>query len=156
MTLFTKIAQRPLADIFLASEAFVLLGVFRAALALVPVRRILLTMTRGRGHDISTPGETPGEGQPGVLAEPALAVARHVRWAVEAATRNSPVSFVCFPQTLAAYVMLRRRGVPSTMVYGIARSADGELLAHTWLLAGDRTVVGGEGSAQFTPIERWS
>jgi hypothetical protein len=52
--------------------------------------------------------------------------------------------------------MLRRRGVARTMVYGVARSPQGELIAHTWLLVGDRSVVGGEGSAGFAEVERWS
>jgi hypothetical protein len=42
-------------------------------------------------------------------------------------------------------------------VYGVARSPAGELIAHTWLTAGDeRAVVGGEGSETFQPIERWT
>ena len=74
---------------------------------------------------------------------------------MSAVTRHSVVEFVCFPQTLAAFLMLRRRGVPSTIVYGVGRSAEGTLIAHTWLEAGDRIVTGGEASAGFAAIERW-
>ena len=146
MPLLTTVARRTPSDLLLATEALLLLAVFRLSLAVVPVRRILRAITPGPvqpAQDISPDAAT-------------LATAIRVRWAIEAVTRNSPAEFVCFPQTLAGYVMLRRRGVPSTMVYGVARSPQGELLAHTWLMVGDRTVVGGEGSQAFSPIERWS
>jgi hypothetical protein len=78
-----------------------------------------------------------------------------VRWAVEAVARHSPAAFVCFPQTLAGYTMLRRRGVASTMVYGVARAGDGKLIAHTWLVVGDRVVLGSEVAGEFTAVERW-
>jgi hypothetical protein len=87
--------------------------------------------------------------------EQTIEIARRVRWAIEAVARHSPIAFVCFPQTLAGYTMLRRRGVQSTMVYGVARSPASRLTAHTWLMVGDKVVLGGEGSAQFTPVERW-
>ncbi len=133
----------------MALEALVLLAAFRAALAVIPVRRILKAVCRGSTRSV------PEANQP--LSVGAVALALRVRWAVEAAARNSPVEFVCFPQSLAAYVMLRRRGVSSTIVYGVARSPAGELIAHTWLTAGDeRAVVGGEGSETFQPIERWT
>jgi hypothetical protein len=146
MTL-TNITHRRPADILLATEAFLLLAFFRSALAFVPVRRILRTITRSQSTE-PLPQTT--------LDEPTLAQALRVRWAVEAATRNSAAKFVCFPQTLAGYTMLRRRGIPSTMVYGVARSPEGELIAHTWLTLGDRVVLGGEGSGAFTPVDHWT
>lgn len=38
--------------------------------------------------------------------------------------------------------MLRRRGVPSTLFYGVRQSADAGLLAHVWLKVGPIDVVG--------------
>jgi hypothetical protein len=52
--------------------------------------------------------------------------------------------------------MLRRRGVTSTIVYGVNRSPAGELLAHTWLMVDEKMVLGGEAAPEFTPVERWS
>jgi Transglutaminase-like superfamily len=148
MTLLVKIIRRHPSDLLLAAEAFVLLAFFRVCLALLPVRRILYMATRG---DAATRDATER-----VDARNALCLARRVRWAVSAISRNSAMEFVCFPQTLAGYTMLRWRRVASTLVYGVTRSAEGELIAHTWLTVGDRIVVGGEGSGDFTPVERWS
>jgi len=145
MTLVAKILRRKPADLLLAVEALALLTFFRVCLALVPVRRILGIVTHGKAMASTATQDTA-----------ALSFAKRVRWAVSAISRNSAVEFVCFPQTLAGYTMLRWRRVPSTMIYGVARSPEGELLAHTWLTVGDWIVVGGEASGQFTPIERWT
>jgi len=133
----------------MAAEALALLAFFRVCLAVAPVKAIIGTMTRA--------GTTRGGGDGDAEAYDAasLEVAQRVRWAVEAAARRSWVEFVCFPQTLAGYAMLRRRGVPSTMVYGVTRSKEGELIAHTWLTMGERVVLGGEGAGEFGVVERW-
>jgi hypothetical protein len=128
----------------MAAEALALLAFYRARLAVVPVKRTIARMTKGRVN-----------GVPVAYDAASLEVATRVRWAVEAAARHSPVEFVCFPQTLAGYAMLRRRGVRGTMVYGVMRSKDGELIAHTWLMMGERVVLGGEGAGEFGVVERW-
>jgi hypothetical protein len=136
--------RRQPADLLLATEALALLTLFRLCLAVIPVHKIIRTITRRHIASADTP------------TDQAIASALQVRWAIEAIARHSPIRFVCFPQTLAGYAMLRRRRIPSTMVYGVARSPQGDLTAHTWLMIGDRTVVGGEGSAAFTPVDRWT
>jgi hypothetical protein len=145
MTLIGKAIKRRPADLLLAAEAAVLLVVFKVCLVLLPVRRILGAVTHGRKGEV--------EAAP---SSAAIDFARRVQWAVSAVARHSIVEFVCFPQALAAYVMLRWRGVASTIVYGVARSDEDELMAHTWLMVGDAMVVGGEAAADFTELDRWS
>jgi hypothetical protein len=132
----------------MAAEALVLLGFYRVCLAVIPVKRIIARMTKTRANGDSVARDA-------VYDAASLEVAGRVRWAIEAAARHSWVEFVCFPQTLAGYAMLRRHGVRSTMVYGVMRSKDGELVAHTWLMMGDRVVLGGEGAGDFGEVERW-
>ena len=146
--MLTKIARRGPADVLLAGEALALLVVFRAALAVMPVRKIIGAVARGRA----------GEGACAEATQTSqiLLTTRRVQWAVSAAARYSPMEFVCFPQALAGYTMLRRRRVPSTLVYGVARSESGDLLAHTWLTVGEVDVLGGEAAEGFTEIERWT
>jgi hypothetical protein len=145
MTLFAKIVRRRPGDVLLAAEALVLLAVFRVCLAAVPVRRIIRAITHKRAEGAGEEGLANG-----------LDFARRVQWAVGAIARHSAVEFVCFPQTLAGYLMLRWRKVPSTMVYGVARSPEGELIAHAWLTVGDKILLGGEAAGEFTPIEQWN
>ncbi len=79
-----------------------------------------------------------------------------VRWAVLSVARHSPVRFVCFPQAIAAHALLRRRGVPSRVVYGVRRAADTRLCAHTWLEVGGETILGGETAPLFAALDGWS
>ena len=152
MTLLAKIVRRRPGDLLLAAEALVLLAFFRVCLVVVPVRRIIRTITH------SEPGRGTGmmQAAPSAATEQDADVARRVQWAVSAVARHSLVEFVCFPQALAGYTMLRWRKVKSTVVYGVARSAEGELQAHAWLTVGDRMVLGGEAAGTFTAVECWS
>ena len=66
-----------------------------------------------------------------------------VRQAVKRAARRLPWTIVCFPEGLAAHWMLRRRGMPCQLHYGLRPSVE-KLSAHIWVtLAGD-VVVGEE------------
>lgn len=71
--------------------------------------------------------------------------------AVNRGAARLPRSPACLAQALAGWLMLKRRGVPSILVLGVARHA-GELTAHAWLLAGDGAVCGGRKASTFTPI----
>jgi hypothetical protein len=117
-------------------EAFGALAVARCALVLLPVRWIFRWL------------EKPIRGTPSAPPD----VVERVRWAVLAVARYGPVSFVCFPQALAAHAMLRRRGIGSIMHYGVRRSADRKLRAHTWLEVDHRMLLGGESALLFAPI----
>jgi hypothetical protein len=48
--------------------------------------------------------------------------------------------------------MLRRRGVGSIMHYGVRRSADRQMRAHTWLEVDNRMLLGGESALLYAPI----
>lgn len=80
-------------------------------------------------------------------ADPAAAVAL-VAWAVGAAARRARFRAVCIERGLAAQSMLRRRGVATTLHYGVARR-DGDLTAHVWVRWGNCDVVGCAESADF-------
>ena len=71
--------------------------------------------------------------------------------AVERAAARLPGSPGCLTQALAGWLMLKRRGIPSILVFGVAKQA-GEVTAHAWLLVGDGAVCGGRDAKSFTPI----
>jgi hypothetical protein len=138
ITLPLKLARRNLADHLLAAEA------------LLQHTHILGAITANRSATVNASATAMQEAT-------AIDRALRVRWAIEAVTRNSIARFVCLPQALAGYTMLRLRRIPGTMVFGVARSPAGQLIAHTWLLTlGERIVLGGNGSAAFTPVSRWA
>ena len=61
---------------------------------------------------------------------------RRIEWSIDAVVRHAPLTFVCFPQCLAAYFMLRRRHIASKLFYGVAREAN-QLKAHTSVKVGN-------------------
>ncbi|MGA3226020.1 MAG: lasso peptide biosynthesis B2 protein [Acidobacteriaceae bacterium] len=126
------------ADIALAVEAACMLTFFRAALNFLPTQRLTAWMSKGQREASVSPAMT-------------VQTIRRVEWSIDAVGRHAPLTFVCFPRSLAAYFMLRRRHIASKLFYGVAREAD-QLTAHTWVKVGDRTVVGGEVESQFTVL----
>ena len=135
--LFRRMRQLPAADIALAIEAACMLTFFRIALNFLPVQR--LTAWMGKAAQSSLAQEEPAQ------------TLRRIEWSIDAVVRHLPFTFVCFPQCLAAYFMLRRRHIASKLFYGVTRDAD-QLKAHTWVKVGDRTVVGGDLESRFTVL----
>jgi hypothetical protein len=136
---FDRLKQLAPADIALAAEAACMLTFFRAALSFVPTQRLTAWMGR---YDQRRPSISPAK---------ASRTIDRVQWSIGAVVRHAPLTFVCFPRSLAAYFMLRRRHIVSKLFYGVAREAD-QLTAHTWVKVGDCTVVGGEVESQFTVL----
>jgi hypothetical protein len=136
---FRRIKQLAPADIALAAEAACMLTFFRAALNFLPTQRLTAWMD---SYDRRQPSIPPA------MASRAI---DRVQWAIDAVGRHAPLTFACFPRSLAAYFMLRRRHIVSRLFYGVARGTD-HLTAHTWVKVGDCTVVGGEVESQFTVL----
>jgi hypothetical protein len=127
------------ADLLLAVEAGCMLIFFRIALSFLPVQKLTAWMSRPNSVQVAV--------SPGMAAE----ILRRIEWSIDAVVRHAPLTFVCFPQCLAAYFMLRRRHIASKLFYGVTRDAD-HLKAHTWVKVGDRTVVGGDVESHFTVL----
>ena len=131
--------SRPPADIALAAEAGCMLVFFRIVLSFFPVQKLTAWMKRREPK------------MPAPSAQMAAETMRRVEWSIEAVVRHAPFTFVCFPQCLAAYFMLRRRRIESKLFYGVTRD-DNQLKAHTWIKVGDRTLVGGDIESHFTVL----
>jgi NADPH-dependent 2,4-dienoyl-CoA reductase/sulfur reductase-like enzyme len=104
---------------------------------LLPFRRITSAILR---HETSQP-------RPVDLAQ--------LRWAVQAAARRCPLRTKCIEMAIALQAMLRRRGVSSTLHYGVRRGGEG-LAAHVWLSVGDELVLGGEAAPDFACVAAFS
>jgi len=116
-------------------EAFFWMLLAKAALAWVPVAKVVGWKRRGLLAEVVADAST----------------LREVRHAVLVVARYSPMSMVCFPQCLAASEMLRRRGIGSRLHYGVARAGD-KLVTHTWLEAGGEILIGGEVAAEYSTL----
>lgn len=126
-------------DILLLGEALLVLAAASLAIALLPFRRTVELMRVDR---------------PDRSIEPAVRgrLVAKCRWAVQAWSGRVPWRAVCFQRGLALHLMLRRRGIRSTLHYGVAQSEAEGLRAHVWIDVGDRTVLGGAEAPQFTRL----
>ena len=77
-----------------------------------------------------------------------------IAYAVAAASNSVPWRSDCFPQAIAARLLLKRHGFDSTIHLGINRVGHDELESHAWLTCGE-TVVTGQGNLdRFAEIYR--
>ncbi|HET9428503.1 MAG TPA: lasso peptide biosynthesis B2 protein, partial [Allosphingosinicella sp.] len=120
---------------FLLAEALVMLAIASAMVRLLPFRRIVgLAQSPLRARK---PGDVDTD---------------RLRRAVEAWARRVPWRAVCIQCALALHLLLRRRGVPSDLHYGIRNSGDRPLSAHVWLSVDGVTLIGGEAAADHVPV----
>lgn len=138
------------ADRWLTLEAAVSLVCAAVMLKLLPFRWV----ARGAG-------ELSGQTQRGEVSSlPPLhpALPGQVGRAVVRAARHLPLTLLCLPQAIAAQRMLRRRGIASTLHFGMALSTDGSrrMLAHAWLTVGEQGVIGIPASQGFSELARFS
>ena len=133
MSPLRKWLQRSPVERRLLLRAWLLLGLIRAALWLLPFRVV---------H--------------GLLLRPPLtagwASIEQIGWAVAVASVYIPFAS-CLPQALAAQALLLRHGYPADLRIGVARD-QGRLEAHAWVESGGQIVIGGSTSslARYTPL----
>ena len=127
-----------------AIEALVLLLCARALVAGVPMRRWRQRVATTPPGIAESDSAIPGDG---------LDRVRGLCQIVRKVARRAPFRAVCLPQAMAAQWMLRRRGIPSRLVFGARRRSDAELEFHAWLSVGAETVLGGEEQATWSAFE---
>ena len=79
-----------------------------------------------------------------------VAVVDDISWAVNRAARHLPVRLVCFPQGIAAFLMLRRRRIDSRLYYGISNVPGKNFVGHVWVMYGKKSVTGCEQAHEYT------
>jgi hypothetical protein len=136
VALLRKFSRLAWHDQLLLLEAAFFLAVTGFLITVLPFRHLGRLASRRTGRS-----ETPQQAR--------LTEVRAVRWAVIAAARRVPWHAMCFQQSLAAQIMLRRRGIPSVLHYGAAPDGRNGLAAHVWVRAGDINVIGGEIASRF-------
>src|ERR1019366_5798602 len=72
-----------------------------------------------------------------------------VKTAIFKIWQRYPSSNTCIHRALAAYWMLRRRGVATTLYYGAKTCAERGLTGHVWLMDGSFGVVGFDASKSY-------
>lgn len=136
---YHKLTRLTLAEAWMLGEALLLV-----TLAAPAIRRLSLT-TIGRLASRHL-------GTAIVSEEQQTYVVQMVTWAIDRAAKRSPMRALCFERGLAAQIMLRRRGVDSTLFYGVAPGAVASLDAHVWVLDRGQDVAGAAASAGYAVL----
>jgi hypothetical protein len=138
------VVRLPFATKALMVEALVLLAFARLAVLFLPFRWVAKLLGRQAA-------ETGLQHDP----QNALVIER-VCWMLPTVARNVPWESKCLDQALAAKVMLRRRGIATTVYFGVQHDDHGRLAAHAWLRSGTRYVTGGASRNQFAIINTFA
>jgi hypothetical protein len=140
-----KIVLRlPLADKGLFLEALTLLALARMAVLLLPFRWVARVL-----------GKQEAESPQQEDAANDLRV-RRIGVMVRETARNVPWTSKCLDQALAARIMLARRGIATTVYFGVNHDEQGRLAAHAWLRSGTLYVTGGAHRGRFTVINTFA
>ena len=129
--------DRPAPPALLAEAGAAILAA-SLAVRLVPFRTLAERLSRGGKNAAPADAET----------------VYWLRRAVLAWARRLPWRTLCFEQGLAAFVLLRRRGLAATLHYGAA-TIEGELKAHVWVTSGKSEVVGCENKEDYGLLARF-
>ncbi len=115
----------------LLMEAVVWLGIARASVLAMPYRKVVSRLSL---WDQVLPSPDPEEARDAIT---------RVTWAIATVGRHTPWESNCLARAIAAKVMLRRRGLESTLYLGVRPGAE-SLTAHAWL-GHHRSVLIGDG-----------
>lgn len=130
--------KRPLSDYINFIEAWILLHAMKLAILILPFKRIAGRI--GKVH-----AETS--------LEPVLSDGmRNVEQAIRRASRYTFHESKCYDQALTGKLMLQRRGLPSTLYFGLAKDTTNLLKAHAWVRCGNRIITGRAGAEGYTVI----
>lgn len=123
----------------LVFEAAIYLLGARFEVWFLPFRRLAM----GLGQEMA---ESPTEEN-----EAQRAISARIGWAVQGLGENLPWMGQCLVQAVAATRMLRRRRIPSTLYFGVAKDT-GEFMAHAWVRSGTQIIIGAKSRHAFTVV----
>ena len=133
----TRFGQLDGADKWLLLRAAAWLAVARIMLAVLSFRRLSARLS---ARNVSSHTEADPE------------VSQRIGRAVAVAANNVPWRSDCFPQTIAARMLLKRHGYSSVIHFGVEKIGDNELGGHAWLTCGDTVVIGGTNLDCYTEL----
>lgn len=132
-----KLSRLSAQDWTILVQAWALLFILDIALRLLPFRSVLALCDRPRCRQPPA-GELPPP------------IERCV-WLSELAGRYHPVRSTCLKQALALSILLKRRGMATTLRIGVSRET-GDFTAHAWLEADERIIFGLQEGRTYAPL----
>jgi hypothetical protein len=124
-------------------EAYVLLGMMRAAILTISFKRL----TRNLQHEARPTALPP-------LSKAQEDTAKQIGRAIIRAAAHTPWESTCLTQSLTAQKMLQKRGVSGVFYLGVTKDEEHKekMKAHAWTQCGDRIITGKSGHEAFTVV----
>lgn len=132
----------PKADWKLLLEAFGLVVPIFAALRVTSFKKLDETLAR-LGERKRTSRGALASGEFNTDPEDPTSFPNRAAWAVRSVSRRMFPNKPCLIQALALRLMLRQRGLDSTIEIALRHDEKGELAAHAWLKYEGHTLIGG-------------
>lgn len=122
---------------------FVLLGIVRLVLLIVPFRRIAPLLG---AHMVESPYDDMSEN----------IYVRRVGWAVAIISRHTLWESKCLVQAVTGKILLRHYCLSNTLYLGVAKDENRNMIAHAWLRSGDIVATGNLGAQKFTIVSKFA
>jgi hypothetical protein len=128
--------------ILILLEAWCMLAIARILLLLLPFRKLAPLLGKRSSPESEDPYIPLYHTRLTRISTAILKAAAYAPWRTQ-----------CFEQALAARLMLRFRGLTTTVFFGVSKSKKkGNFNAHAWLQCNGLTITGGKQLEQFTII----
>lgn len=120
-----------------------ILGVMRAAILVVPFRKLTRSLR-----------QVGGEYETAALERAAQETAVRVGRIIVTAANHTPWKSACLVQSLTARKMLERRGIPGVIYLGVAKEDNSieKMKAHAWTRCGEIIITGRSGHEGFSVV----
>ena len=124
-------------------EAFMTLGLMRAALLLFSFKRLTRSLEQQKNRSEMKP-----------LSDQEQKNAIAVGTAIMRASAYTPWESACLVQSMTAQRMLHKRGISGVFYLGAMKDKEkaGEIKAHAWSQCGDMIITGKKGHEEFTVL----
>ena len=124
-------------------EAWLMLGIMRAAILTVPFKRLTRSLEQQQYKAEIAP-----------LNEQEMKIAIEIGRLIASAAGNTPWESACLAQSLTAQRMLKRRGIPGVFYLGVRKDENviENMSAHAWTQCGDTIITGHKGHEEYTVV----
>ena len=140
---FKKFAALPPDEKRLFLEAYVTLGIMRAAILTVSFKKLTAKLEH-----------FPSAVIPEEVSARQLDTAKKIGRIIAAAAAHTPWESACLAQSLTAQKMLQKRKIAGVFYLGVAKDEEAKekMKAHAWSQCGEIILTGGAGHEKFTVL----
>ncbi len=140
---FLKFSKLSASEKKLFLEAWLTLGIMRAAILTVTFKRLTKSLEQQQDKAEIAP-----------LNEREKKIAVVIGRLIASAASNTPWESACLAQSLTAQRMLKKRGIPGVFYLGVRKDENviENMSAHAWARCGDTIITGQKGHEDYTVV----